>query len=238
MTQPITTIAELLAFWDSDEGKPYKGNLIDLDAYRAGGGLSCMCAQGQALHAFAKVTPSRLGRMYPKTSDKLTAETLGISRFQAALLRQINDGREGAPSIVLVDPAAVLGDQWSRLLDFGWAMDRIDHTGWSKISTAWDAAGAAARGAAWDAARAAAAGGAAGAAARGAAGAAAAVWDLARAAAVAANEIQGAATLRERGQPFTALPLFGFANPEAIPLRPRDYGQRQGPLPILMGAGE
>jgi hypothetical protein len=32
----------------------------------------------------------------------------------------------------------------------------------------------------------------------------------------ATNEIQGARILRERGQPFTFLPMFGFADPEAI----------------------
>ena len=64
---------------------------------------------------------------------------------------------------------------------------------------ACDAAGAAARDAAWDAA---------GAAARDAA------WD----AAGAANEIQGADLLRERGQSFYFLPLFGFADENAVPI--------------------
>jgi hypothetical protein len=35
-------------------------------------------------------------------------------------------------------------------------------------------------------------------------------------AARATNEIQGARILRERGQPFTFLPMFGFADPEAV----------------------
>jgi hypothetical protein len=85
----------------------------------------------------------------------------------------------------------------------------------------WAATGAAARDAAWNAAWAAArdatgaaAWNAAWAAARDATGAAtgAAAW----AAAGAANEIQGAAPMRERGQPFYFLPLFGFADPEAV----------------------
>ena len=70
----------------------------------------------------------------------------------------------------------------------------------------WDAA--------WAAARAAAQGAGAGAAAWYAAGDAA--RDAAKAAAGAANEIQGAALMRERGQPFYFLPLFGFADPEAV----------------------
>ena len=50
---------------------------------------------------------------------------------------------------------------------------------------------------------------------------AAAVWDAAvygarAAAGYAANEIQNAALMRERGQPFYFLPLFGFATPEDI----------------------
>ena len=72
-----------------------------------------------------------------------------------------------------------------------------------------DAAGDAARDAAWDAAV-----DAAGFAARDAAWAAA--WDAAWAAAGAASEIQGAALMRERGQPFFFLPMFGFADPEAV----------------------
>jgi hypothetical protein len=54
----------------------------------------------------------------------------------------------------------------------------------------WAAARVAARVAAWDAAR-------------------VAAWD-------ATNEIQGAKLMRERGQPFFFLPLFGFADPEAV----------------------
>jgi hypothetical protein len=91
---------------------------------------------------------------------------------------------------------------------------------------AWDAARAAAGDAAWDAARAAAravAWDAAGYAARDAAGYAAgyAAGDAAGyaagyAARYAANEIQGAALMRERGQPFFFLPMFGFATPEDI----------------------
>jgi hypothetical protein len=79
--------------------------------------------------------------------------------------------------------------------------------------TAWEAAGAAAREAAgaaagetaWEAA-----GAAAREAARAAAGAAAG------AAAWATNEIQGAAVMRAKGLPFFFLPLFGFADPEAV----------------------
>jgi hypothetical protein len=80
---------------------------------------------------------------------------------------------------------------------------------WLKVNAAWDAArGGAAENAAENAARAAARGGAAENVARAAA----------RAAAVATNEIQGAAIMRERGQPFIFLPMFGFATPEEIML--------------------
>jgi pyruvate/2-oxoglutarate dehydrogenase complex dihydrolipoamide acyltransferase (E2) component len=84
-------------------------------------------------------------------------------------------------------------------------------------NAARDAAWNAARDAAWVAARDAAgdaAWAAAGAAAGVAAGAAAGV--AAGAAARATSEIQGAAIMRERGQPFFFLPMFGFADPEAV----------------------
>ena len=84
---------------------------------------------------------------------------------------------------------------------------------WRAADAAWDAALDAAGDAAWDAA-----GDAAGDAARYAAGDAAgdAARGAAWAAARGANEIQGAALMRERGQPFFFLPMFGFADPEAI----------------------
>jgi len=44
----------------------------------------------------------------------------------------------------------------------------------------------------------------------------AAAWAAARAAARATNEIQGASVMRAKGRPFYFLPMFGFANPEAI----------------------
>ena len=84
---------------------------------------------------------------------------------------------------------------------------------------AWAAAWHAARDAAWDAAWAAARD-----AAKAAAKAAArdAAWD---ATGYACSEIQGARIMREKGQPFFFLPLFGFADPESIPALPADYGR-------------
>jgi hypothetical protein len=41
-------------------------------------------------------------------------------------------------------------------------------------------------------------------------------WRAARIAAGATHEIQGASVLRARNLPFYFLPLFGFADPEAV----------------------
>ena len=223
----MNTINELLAYWDSDEGRPFKGELIDMVAYEENpGSLSCLCAQGQVLHLIGGMSHDDLNRTDQVNADKLTADLLKISRAHAVLLRNINDSVEGAPSIVLTDPGKVLGDQWSKLLDFWWALDQFTPAQWDAAgAAAWDAAGAAAWAAARAAARAA-AGAAAWDAARAAAGAAA--WDAAGAAAWdaagASIEIQGAALMRERGQAFYFLPFFGFADPEAIPARPETYG--------------
>ena len=55
-----------------------------------------------------------------------------------------------------------------------------------------------------------------------------AAWSAAGSAAWSAedacSEIQGASILREQGRDFHFLPHFGFANPEAIPPLPADYG--------------
>jgi len=45
------------------------------------------------------------------------------------------------------------------------------------------------------------------------------------AAAWAANEIQGAAFMRDRGQPFYFLPMFGFADPEAVLAADKEHEQ-------------
>ncbi|WP_397586779.1 hypothetical protein [Sphingobium fuliginis] len=244
-------LAEIIERWDSGDGRPYKGSLIDWRAYEADPeNLGCMCAQGQVLHLIGGLSHDDLNRTEQANADKLTADLLKISRAHAVLLRNINDSVDGAPSIVLTDPGKVLGDQWSKLLDFWWHLDQMTPEDWK----AWDAARAAAWDAAWDAAgdaagdaardaagdaagdaARAAAWDAAGDAARDAAGDAAwdaagdAAWDAAgdaaRDAAGASSEIQGASLMRERGQAFFFLPLFGFASPDEIPARPADYGQ-------------
>jgi hypothetical protein len=196
----MMTINELLAAWPTDI--PMKGSLID--------GEGCMCAQGQVLHYIGGMTPDDLREMEQADADRKTAELLGISRAHAVLLRHINDSMPGAPTCVLTEPEKVLGDQAQRVLAFWRHLDRMTADDWAAArAAAWDAAWDAARAAARDAAEA---------AARDAAEAAAwdATWDATWDAAWATTEIQGAAIMRERGQPFTFLPMFGFATPEDI----------------------
>ena len=227
----MTDIQKLIARWDSNDGKPYKGSLIDWSAYEAApDSLGCMCAQGQVLHTVGGWTPDKLRNTAQETADIETAKLLNISSAHAILLRQVNDRVDGAPSIVLTDPEKVLAGEWSKLLDFWWHIHTLGNAGWQKVAAAGVAAGDAARAAAWaaagDAARAA-AWAAARAAARDAAWAAA--WAAARdaagvAAGVAAWETQGAHIFRAAGRPFFFLPMFGFASPDDIPARPADYG--------------
>jgi hypothetical protein len=246
------TLAELLERWDSPEGHPYKGSLIDWSAYEANpDSIGCMCAQGQALHLLAGWSPQKLKDTEQAEADRAAAKLLNISRGHAILLRGVNDSVDGAPAIVLTHPEKVIGDQAGKILDFWHYLDSMTAEQWD---AAWAAARAAARAAAWAAARAAAwaaardaaraaawaaAWDAAWAAARAAAWDAAwdAAWAAARAAARAAawaaawdaaanavSEIMGARILREQGTPFTFLPMFGFASPDDIPARPETYG--------------
>jgi hypothetical protein len=208
---------ELLTRWGTDEGKPYKGSLIDMGSY-APGNVSCMCAQGQALHLLAGWTPEQLRDAEQAEADLATAKLLNISRAHAVLLRSVNDTQDGAPAIVLTHPERIIGDNARTVLAFWLALDGFTLEQWGAAGdAAWAAAGVAARDAAWAAA---------GDAAWAAAGVAArdAAWAAAGVAARASNEIQGANLMRDRGQPFYFLPLFGFANPEAIPPLPADYG--------------
>jgi hypothetical protein len=239
----MAELAELLDRWNSGDGKPYKGSLIDFAAYEADpANIGCMCAQGQVLHLLGNWSPTELRNTEQSDADRATAELLNISVAHSILLRSINDKQDGAPSIVLTNPEKVLGDQAHIVLAFWQHLDRMTAEDWA---AAWVAAGAAARVAAGAAARV-----AAGAAARVAAGAAAwaaardtarvAARDTARAAVgavgvaagaaarvaeYACSEIQGARIMREKGQAFHFLPMFGFADPEAIPALPADYGR-------------
>jgi hypothetical protein len=212
----MNNINKLIARWNTDEGKPYKGSLIDMGSYEDGN-LSCMCAQGQVLHVVGGWDAGRLSDTKQAEADKATAKLLNISRAHAVLLRNTNDKIDGAPAIVLTDPAKVIGDRWSKLLDFWWYMDTLDAAGWRKVAARY-AAGDAAGDAAEDAARYAAedaAGDAAEDAARYAARYAA--W-------AASSEIQGAEILKRDGNTFFFLLMFGFASPDEIPVRPADYG--------------
>jgi hypothetical protein len=235
MTQ---TLEQIIARWDSGEGKPFKRKLIDWKKYGGDGALppddiGCMCAQGQVLHLLGGWSPQRLRHAAQSAADAETAKLLGISRAHAVLLRNVNDRVDGAPSVVLTHPERVIGDQAPTILAFWHHLDAMSAEDWRKVVAAMTAArdaardaarvaageeaGAAARAAALDAALDAAralarvvAGDAAQVAARVAARA------IARVAAGATNEIQGASVMRERGQPFVLLPMFGFATPEDV----------------------
>jgi hypothetical protein len=208
-----STVEELLDYWPGHI--PFKGSLVNEDG-------SCMCAQGQVLHFLDKKSVEELRDIKQSDADKRVAEIFGISNAHSALLAIVNDRQDGAPTSVIRNPEQVLGDQSHVVLAFWRHLDQIDDknraAAWAAAwAAAGAAAGAAARDAAWAAAGAAAwaaAGAAAWAAARDAAGDAA--RDAAWAAAGASNEIQGAAVMRAKGQAFYFLPLFGFADPEAV----------------------
>lgn len=135
-------LTALLARWATDEGKPFKGNLIDWKAYEADStNPGCMCAQGQVLFE-AGWTPKRLKDVGQSEADLAVAKLLNISRAHAVLLRRVNDRADGAPAIVLTDPGKVLGDQWSKLLDFWWYLDGMTAGQWDAARVAaGDAAG-------------------------------------------------------------------------------------------------
>ena len=204
-------IQPLIDRWQTDKGKPYKGNLIDIvEYYLDPSDPGCMCAQGQVLH-YAGWDAGRLNRVEQDEADREVAKLLNVSITHAILLRIVNDNADGAPAVVLTDPGAVLGGQWSKVLDFWWYLDTTTWAAWGVASQAeWEAS----RRVAWAAA---------GEVAREAAGQA--TWG---AAAQATWEIQGAEIMRRDGQPFYFLPTFGFASPEDIPARPADYGPFTG----------
>ena len=134
-------IETLINRWAEPDGIPFKGELISADG--------CMCAQGQALHYVGGWSPDRLRNVKQAEADRETARLLNISVAHAVLLRMVNDSQPGAPSVVLTDPAQVLGDQADTVLAFWRRLDRMTAEEWL---AAWIVAGDAARVAAWDAA--------------------------------------------------------------------------------------
>jgi hypothetical protein len=210
-----TTPDELLDYWLGNI--PIKGRLVSDDGM-------CMCAGAQALHFLDGVSPAELRNYNQAAVDKRVAKLFGISRTHSVLLRIINDSRPGAPSVVIRDPAQVLGDQAETVLAFWRHLDRMTPQQWTAARAAaesaaesaaeWDAESAATTRAAWVEAGAEASAAAGDAVADAAWGDAesAAPWAAAR----ATNEIQGAAVLRARGRPFYFLPMFGIAQPEDL----------------------
>jgi hypothetical protein len=212
ITKPAT-IDELLDYWPGNV--PFKKKLVSDDG-------TCMCAQGQALHFLGGYTVNELRNISQRGADLQVAKLFGISLAHSILLRSINDTQDGAPTCVIRNPEQVLGDQAQTVLAFWRHLDRMTPAAWEVAwEVAWEAAWAAAREAAREAAGAAAwaaAGAAVGAAARAAAtaGAWAAAPTTTWAAVGATHEIQGAAVIRAKNQPFVFLPLFGFSDPESV----------------------
>jgi len=211
-----TTPQELLDYWPGNI--PFKGSLVSYDG-------TCMCAQGQALHFLDGMSVEQLRDISQRDADKRVAELFGISVAHSVLLRRINDGQPGAPTHVITHPEQALGDQAATVLAFWRHLDRMTASYWE---AAWEAAGAAA-GAPAGASAGGAVGGAGGAGVEAGglpAGASAwagqgeaegaSAWEAAGEAAGATNEIQGARVMRKRNQPLFFLPLFGFADPEAV----------------------
>jgi hypothetical protein len=132
-----TTPDELLDYWPGNI--PFKGSLVSDDG-------TCMCAQGQALHFLDGVSPAELRDYEQAAADKRVAELFGISRAHAVLLRIINDQRSGAPSVVIRDPAQVLGDQAETVLAFWRHLDCMTPQQWEAT---WAAAETAARDEPW-----------------------------------------------------------------------------------------
>lgn len=145
----MQTLQEIITRWNSNEGKPYKGNLIDWNAYDGDGeeapaNIGCMCAQGQVLHLLAGWSPSKLKDTEQRQADQETAKLLNISVAHAILLRKVNDSVDGAPAIVLTNPEKIIGDQAHIILAFWQHIDRMTAQDWGKYYAAKDAAGDAA----------------------------------------------------------------------------------------------
>jgi len=227
-------IDELISRWDTNEGKPYKGDLIDWDAYDGDGlsppnNIGCMCAQGQVLHLLGARNPAWLRCTDQRTADAETARLLNISRNHAVLLRLVNDSVDGAPAVVLTRPERILGSKAQQVMAFWRVLDGFDFSTLRAakatrhvaehvaVAAAVEVAGCFAARVARDTVS------VAGYAAMYVAGYAAG-HPVRAAAGMASNEIQGADVMLRDGNPFYFLPMFGFQSPDDVPPLPDDYG--------------
>ena len=79
-----TDLADIIARWDSGDGKPYKGRLIDWEAWQAAKEPCAMCAQGQVLHLLGGWEPERLRKVAQIEADAATvaARTKRLSQLR------------------------------------------------------------------------------------------------------------------------------------------------------------
>jgi hypothetical protein len=207
----MTILAETCARWRSAERSFFGGKLIDDNG--------CCCAQGDVLRA-SGWDDQRLRSTAQNEADCEVARLLRISRAHSVLLRHVNDRQDGCPEDVLENPERVLGDQAHLVLAFWRRLDAMTQDDWNGATAAdtateiddWYDAKVNARSSARDAVspsgRDAAQSAVKSAFIRG--------YAAAEAAGLATNEIQGAALMRERGQKFFFLPIFGINDPSEL----------------------
>ena len=123
-------IEELKKLWDTDEGKPYKGCLIEPESID--GGIGCMCAQGQVLHFVGGWERTDLIGTNQFTADIEVARLLDIPIVQSVLLRKVNDSVDGAPRVVLDEPEKILGENASEVIAFWRHIDSM--TSFERVS--------------------------------------------------------------------------------------------------------
>lgn len=133
MRPDIYDVLTLVQTWD--HAHPLQGSLVAIDRYEQNpADLSCMCAQGQLLYAFGNFDPYQLRDMAAWESDDLLASLMNISLGHAVILRAANDfSLSSNPAVALLNPSAILGQNWSQILDLLWA---ADHLAFEKGTTA------------------------------------------------------------------------------------------------------
>lgn len=208
-------IKELIKLWNTDEGKPFKGGLINMHSWEQTQSLGCMCAQGQILNQISEFSPVELYAMFQNEADRIVADELNISRIHSVLLRVINDQEEGAPATVLTNPEKVLGSQYEKILYF-WNFIETNnmkqyHLIYSTTDYNYSVVAAGRKHPAYIA-----------------------TLDMTSNSDTmvqirsmicgAVNEIVAVETYQKEGREFFFLPQFGFDTPEDIPNLPEGYG--------------
>lgn len=92
------------------------------------------CPQGDILHTFGGWSNRQLMRNTQLFADTAVAKLLGITRFESAIIRHLNDNYSNDPFEILDEPMKHLGPEWESIVAVARTIEDMPLT---KLQKAW-----------------------------------------------------------------------------------------------------